>query len=129
MEEEEEEKKEEEASNADEDEDEMDKEMEDEQMDGDDDQEAALTTRSLFDEDEEEESSKSQHQKRMERLKAQIEQFEQENIEDKHWTLRGEINAKGRPLNSLLEEDLEFDQSVKVCDTRVLFAVEKEQNV
>ncbi|KAI7870462.1 U3 small nucleolar ribonucleoprotein complex, subunit Mpp10 [Spinellus fusiger] len=49
----------------------------------------------------------------MDTVKAQIDQFEQENVGDRHWTLKGESSAKARPLNSLLEEDLEFDHSVK----------------
>lgn len=85
--------------------------------------EATVKTSNLFDEDEDgNDDSATQHEKRMERLKAQIEQFEQENIDEKHWTLRGEINAKARPVNSLLEEDLEFDQSVKVIDCRKYIA-------
>ena len=86
----------------------------DEEGEEDDDDEKAA--RNLFDDDEEEqeEDETTEHQKRLERIKAQIEQFEHENIEDKHWTLRGEATAKARPLNSLLEEDLEFDHSSKV---------------
>ncbi|KAI9493554.1 U3 small nucleolar ribonucleoprotein complex, subunit Mpp10 [Zychaea mexicana] len=74
------------------------------------------SARDLFaadEEEEEEEDESSVHQKRLDRIKAQIEQFEQENIDAKHWTLRGEATAKSRPVNSLLEEDLEFDHSAK----------------
>lgn len=85
--------------------------------DEEDDEEQEPKTRSLFDDDEEEEedNTTSAHEKRLERIQEQIEQFEQENIQDKHWTLKGETDAKARPVNSLLEEDLEFEQSVKVC--------------
>lgn len=87
---------------------------EEEQEDGENEESAPV--RSLFDEDEEEQDEDvSAHQKRLERLKQQIEQFERENIQEKHWTLQGETSAKSRPVNSLLEEDLEFDHSVKVC--------------
>ena len=81
------------------------------------DEEQEPKTRSLFDDEEEEEEDNtvSAHEKRLERIQEQIDQFEQENIEDKHWTLKGETDAKARPVNSLLEEDLEFEQSVKVC--------------
>ncbi|CDH50853.1 mpp10 protein [Lichtheimia corymbifera JMRC:FSU:9682] len=84
-------------------------------MDEDDDEEQEPKTRSLFEDDEEEEedNTTSAHEKRLERIQEQIEQFEQENIQDKHWTLKGETDAKARPVNSLLEEDLEFEQSVK----------------
>ncbi|KAF7729661.1 u3 small nucleolar ribonucleoprotein MPP10 [Apophysomyces ossiformis] len=71
--------------------------------------------RNLFDdeEDDQEDDGKTAHEKRLEKIKAQIEQFEEENVNDRHWTMKGETSAKSRPLNSLLEEDLEFDQSVK----------------
>ena len=47
-------------------------------------------------------------------LKEQIAQLEQENIAKKDWTLMGEANSRARPLNSLLEEDLEFEHSQRV---------------
>ena len=47
-------------------------------------------------------------------LKEQIAQLEQENIAKKDWTLMGEANSRARPLNSLLEEDLEFEHSRRV---------------
>ncbi|KAI8083748.1 U3 small nucleolar ribonucleoprotein complex, subunit Mpp10 [Thamnidium elegans] len=76
------------------------------------------SVRDLFgaEEDEEEEidgKQKSTFQKQQERLAAQIEGYEEENVSDKHWTLRGEANAKIRPVNSLLEEDLEFEHANK----------------
>ncbi|KAI8636296.1 U3 small nucleolar ribonucleoprotein complex, subunit Mpp10 [Parasitella parasitica] len=55
----------------------------------------------------------SAFQKQQARLQAQIEEYEEENIQDKHWTLRGEAAAKSRPVNSLLEEDLEFEHANK----------------
>ena len=64
-------------------------------------------------EDEETGEEKSAYQKQQDRLAAQIEEFEDENIQDKHWTLRGEATAKARPVNSLLEEDLEFEHANK----------------
>ena len=47
-------------------------------------------------------------------LKEQIAQLEQESIAKKDWTLMGEANSRARPLNSLLEEDLEFEHSQRV---------------
>jgi len=47
-------------------------------------------------------------------LQEQIAQLEQENIAKKDWTLMGEANSRTRPLNSLLEEDLEFEHSQRV---------------
>ncbi|KAI9271743.1 U3 small nucleolar ribonucleoprotein complex, subunit Mpp10 [Phascolomyces articulosus] len=97
------------------DEEEEDEEEDEEEEEDEDEDDEEKPARDLFaaDDDEEEEDETSAHQKRLDRITAQIEQFEQENIEDKHWTLKGEANAKGRPLNSLLEEDLEFDHSSK----------------
>lgn len=84
---------------------------------GDDDDDQPVKTKGLFDDEdegeEEGESKKTAHQRQLERVQAQIEQFEQENLEGRHWTLKGEASAKARPVNSLLEEDLEFDHSVK----------------
>ncbi|KAI8979109.1 U3 small nucleolar ribonucleoprotein complex, subunit Mpp10 [Mycotypha africana] len=65
------------------------------------------------DNEEEEEDEKSAFQKQQERIQQQIEQFEQENIQGRHWTLQGEATAKARPVNSLLEEDLEFEHANK----------------
>lgn len=86
------------------------------------DEEDQVTKRNLFDADEEDEEADvtSTHQKRLQRVQDQIEEFENENINARHWTLQGEANAKSRPVNSLLEEDLEFDQSVKVKSRAVV---------
>ncbi|CEI94717.1 hypothetical protein RMCBS344292_08921 [Rhizopus microsporus] len=87
-------------------------ESEDEQQDD----KSESSIRNLFDEEEEEENGqeeKSAFQRQQERIAAQIEQFEEENIQDKHWTLRGEATASARPVNSLLEEDLEFEHANK----------------
>ncbi|KAJ2920198.1 hypothetical protein MD484_g199, partial [Candolleomyces efflorescens] len=53
------------------------------------------------------------HEKRMAALKDQIAELEEENVSQKHWTLMGEANARTRPQNSLLEEDLEFERVMK----------------
>ncbi|CAG8507476.1 9262_t:CDS:2, partial [Ambispora leptoticha] len=66
------------------------------------------------DKDEKEQTEiKSSFQKQQEKIQKQIEKFEHENIAEKDWTLVGEASSKDRPLNSLLEEDLEFDHVVK----------------
>ncbi|CAO3609356.1 unnamed protein product [Cunninghamella echinulata] len=92
-------------------------EEEEEEGEGDnDDDDQPIKTKGLFDDDDEEEedgTKKSAHQRQLDRVQSQIEQFEQENLEGRHWTLKGEASAKARPVNSLLEEDLEFDHSVK----------------
>uniref|UniRef100_A0A1C7NIF8 U3 small nucleolar ribonucleoprotein protein MPP10 n=1 Tax=Choanephora cucurbitarum TaxID=101091 RepID=A0A1C7NIF8_9FUNG len=74
------------------------------------------SVRDLFandDSEEENDDEKSAFQKQQERLQAQIEEFEEENVQDRHWTLRGEASAGARPVNSLLEEDLEFEHGNK----------------
>ena len=53
------------------------------------------------------------HQKRMAALKEQIAALEAENVAPKKWTLSGEVNARNRPQNSLLEEDLDFERVMK----------------
>lgn len=70
----------------------------------------------LFAEDDKEDgdkAGKSGHERRLERVKQQIEEFEMQNVGPKDWTLGGETSGKTRPLNSLLEEDLEFDHAAK----------------
>ncbi|CAI2184095.1 11050_t:CDS:10, partial [Funneliformis geosporum] len=71
--------------------------------------------RNLFarDDNDDDDEQKSSFQKRQERIKHQIEQFETENVAEKDWTLVGEASSKDRPINSLLEENLEFDHIVK----------------
>ncbi|KAI9486251.1 MAG: U3 small nucleolar ribonucleoprotein complex, subunit Mpp10 [Benjaminiella poitrasii] len=100
---------EEEEQSSDEEEDEQSENDEEEQSD----EEGSV--RDLFAEDEDEEPTgdKSTFQKQQERIQEQIEAFEEENVQDKHWTLRGEATANIRPVNSLLEEDLEFEHANK----------------
>jgi U3 small nucleolar RNA-associated protein MPP10 len=59
-------------------------------------------------------SSKSQYESRLERLSAQIAELEAENVGEKKWTVRGETHSRARPVNSLLEEDLEYEHIAKV---------------
>ncbi|KAL7273619.1 U3 snoRNP protein [Rhizina undulata] len=58
-------------------------------------------------------SRRSAHQKRQSALTEQIRQLELANVAKKEWTLAGEARANDRPLNSLLEEDLEFERAGK----------------
>ena len=55
-------------------------------------------------------STLSSHQRRQARLVEQIRQLEAENVAKREWTLSGEAKANERPLNSLLEEDLDFER-------------------
>lgn len=48
-------------------------------------------------------------------LSSQIASLEQENVGPKEWATKGEARTKDRPLNSLLEEDLEFERMGKVA--------------
>lgn len=38
-----------------------------------------------------------------------IAELEAQALSEKEWTMRGEINASHRPLNSALEVDMDFD--------------------
>ncbi|KAH8548970.1 U3 small nucleolar ribonucleoprotein complex, subunit Mpp10 [Umbelopsis sp. PMI_123] len=79
------------------------------------DDEETKMVKSLFDDEEEDadQGSKSAHEKRLEHIKEQIEELEMQNVGAKDWTLGGEASAKARPINSLLEENLEFDHAAK----------------
>ncbi|PKC15932.1 Mpp10 protein [Rhizophagus irregularis] len=70
--------------------------------------------RDLFTQDESDnDEPKSAFQIHQERVNKQIKQLEMENVAEKDWTLIGEASSKDRPINSLLEEDLEFDHIIK----------------
>jgi U3 small nucleolar RNA-associated protein MPP10 len=49
----------------------------------------------------------------MAELQAEISQLESENVGPKDWVLMGEADSRKRPQNSLLEEDLEFERTMK----------------
>ncbi|KAK9368337.1 Mpp10 protein-domain-containing protein [Lipomyces kononenkoae] len=55
----------------------------------------------------------STFEKMQRKLNTQIVQLEEANLAKKDWALMGEAKARDRPLNSLLEEDLEFDRGTK----------------
>eukprot|EP01091_Cochliopodium_minus_P008810 TRINITY_DN2056_c0_g1_i1.p1 TRINITY_DN2056_c0_g1~~TRINITY_DN2056_c0_g1_i1.p1 ORF type:complete len:431 (-),score=187.97 TRINITY_DN2056_c0_g1_i1:12-1304(-) len=42
-------------------------------------------------------------------LKDQIKMLEDENLSKKEWALMGEVSSKSRPLDSLIEKNIEFD--------------------
>ncbi len=72
--------------------------------------------RDLFDQasdTEEEVSKESRHTKRKRELAEEIRQLEEANVAKKQWTLMGEARAADRPMNSLLEEDLDFERARK----------------
>lgn len=74
------------------------------------------TKHNLMDSDEENESGrplkkiKSSFEKQQEKLAKTIADFEEENLAEKEWMLRGEVAAQIRPINSLLEQDVDFEQ-------------------
>ena len=53
---------------------------------------------------------RSSHQKRQAALTAEIRRLEAAAVAKRDWTLSGEARAADRPINSLLEEDLEFER-------------------
>lgn len=56
----------------------------------------------------------SRHERRLLALSSQIASLEAENVGAKNWATKGEAKSKDRPINSLLEEDLEYERSGKV---------------
>jgi U3 small nucleolar RNA-associated protein MPP10 len=63
--------------------------------------------------DEQDMTTMSAYQKKIAKLKEQIGALEDQLVAEKPWTLRGEVNAKNRPKNSLLEVNLDFEQATK----------------
>nr|XP_023907955.1 U3 small nucleolar ribonucleoprotein protein mpp10-like [Quercus suber] len=58
-------------------------------------------------------SRRSTHERRKAALQAEIRKLEAANVAKREWTLAGEARAADRPMNSLLEEDLEFERAGK----------------
>lgn len=83
--------------------------------------------RDLFDESDEEgseddlsdvsagdpKSRRSAHERRQAKLADEIRKLEAASIAKREWTLSGEAAAPDRPMNSLLEEDLDFEHGGK----------------
>ena len=55
----------------------------------------------------------SAYAKRQARLAEEIRQLENENVAKKDWTLMGEASSRARPMDSLLEEGLDFERTRK----------------
>jgi U3 small nucleolar RNA-associated protein MPP10 len=55
----------------------------------------------------------SNHERRRAGLLAQIRELEAINISQRPWVLAGEAQAKDRPVNALLEEELDFENAGK----------------
>lgn len=58
-------------------------------------------------------SRKSAHERRKAAIAEEIRKLEAANVAKRQWTLSGEARAADRPLNSLLEEDLDFERAGK----------------
>lgn len=57
--------------------------------------------------------NKSTHEKQRAKLAAEIRRLEAENVAKRDWQMSGEARAIDRPVNSLIEEDLEFERTGK----------------
>jgi U3 small nucleolar RNA-associated protein MPP10 len=64
---------------------------------------------SLDDDEDLEPEPMSNFEKAQARLQKTITALEEENISEKPWMLRGEVTAQHRPVNSLLEHDIDFE--------------------
>lgn len=58
-------------------------------------------------------SRRSAHERHKAALAEEIRKLEAANVAKREWTLSGEARAADRPLNSLLEENLEFERAGK----------------
>ncbi|KAF2840558.1 Mpp10 protein [Patellaria atrata CBS 101060] len=58
-------------------------------------------------------SRRSNHERRQAKLAEEIRRLEAANVAKREWVLAGEARAVDRPINSLLEEDLEFERAGK----------------
>ncbi|KAF2471658.1 Mpp10 protein [Lindgomyces ingoldianus] len=56
---------------------------------------------------------RSTHERRQAKLAEEIRRLEAANVAKRGWQISGEARAADRPLNSLLEEDLEFERAGK----------------
>ncbi|KAI1745206.1 Mpp10 protein-domain-containing protein [Xylaria scruposa] len=58
-------------------------------------------------------SRRSAHERRQAKLAEEIRKLEAANVAKKDWTMSGEARGIERPMNSLLEEDLDFEHAGK----------------
>tara|TARA_R110002003_G_scaffold52_10_gene4405 strand:- start:1958 stop:4063 length:2106 start_codon:yes stop_codon:yes gene_type:complete len=58
-------------------------------------------------------SRRSTHERRQAKIAEEIRKLEAANVAKREWQLSGEARAADRPLNSLLEENLEFERAGK----------------
>ncbi|XP_022687836.1 U3 small nucleolar ribonucleoprotein protein MPP10-like isoform X2 [Varroa jacobsoni] len=78
---------------------------------------ALKTTRDLFkdsdDNKTEDENKMSTFEKNEKKLRERITKLEEVRLAEKGWQMRGEVSAKNRPENSLMEEHLDFDHQTR----------------
>lgn len=65
--------------------------------------------------------TKSSLETRQGRLRAQLDNLEEQALAEKTWQLKGEVSASARPQNSLLEEVVEFDLTTRPGEVVVVF--------
>lgn len=58
-------------------------------------------------------SRRSAHERRQARLAEEIRRLEAASVAKREWTLSGEARAADRPLNSLIDQDLDFEHAGK----------------
>ncbi|RKF75334.1 U3 small nucleolar RNA-associated protein MPP10 [Golovinomyces cichoracearum] len=58
-------------------------------------------------------SRKSNHERKQAKIIEEIRRLEAASVASREWTLAGEARANDRPLNSLLEKDLDFERTGK----------------
>ncbi|XP_054900715.1 U3 small nucleolar ribonucleoprotein protein MPP10 [Poeciliopsis prolifica] len=58
---------------------------------------------------------KSSYEKRQEKMSQKIQELENAALAEKAWQLTGEVTAQTRPENSMLEEDVEFEQASRLA--------------
>ncbi|KAM8876377.1 U3 small nucleolar ribonucleoprotein MPP10 [Synchiropus picturatus] len=61
------------------------------------------------------EEVKSSFEKRQEKMSEKIDQLEKAALGEKSWQMLGEVTAERRPENSMLEEDLDFEQTSRTA--------------
>ncbi|GMM40804.1 rRNA-processing protein [Hanseniaspora uvarum] len=72
----------------------------------------------------------SSHERQQLEIQRQIQQLEEKAVEDKHWGMKGESNAKNRPKDALVEEEVELEfesnaKSVPVITSEIVESIEE----
>ena len=60
-----------------------------------------------------EEAALTKHQRNLRRIQQQIDELERQALDDKHWSLKGEVKGTERPKDSALEIEMDFDHNVR----------------